>query len=44
MKYGDREVAQEFKGKVEGASLKGTFTTPRGERQATGKKVNTTSL
>ncbi len=44
VKYGDREVPQEFKGKVEGTALKGTFTTPRGERQATGKKVNATSL
>jgi hypothetical protein len=29
----------EFKGKVEGTTLKGTFTTPRGDRAATGKKV-----
>jgi hypothetical protein len=29
----------EFKGKLEGATLNGTFTTSRGERPAVGKKV-----
>jgi hypothetical protein len=44
VKYGDREVLQEFKGKLEGAALKGAFTTPRGSREATGKKITSTSL
>ncbi len=39
VKFEDREVPMEFKGKIEGATLKGQFTTPRGTREATGKKV-----
>lgn len=45
VKYGDRDVPTTFKGKVDGATLKGQFTTERGTREATGKKVvGTTSL
>ncbi len=36
---GGQEVPMEFKGNVEGSTLKGQFTTPRGTREATGKKV-----
>jgi hypothetical protein len=39
VKFGDREVPMEFKGKVEGTALKGAFTTQRGTREVTGKKV-----
>jgi hypothetical protein len=39
VKYGDREVPMEFKGKLEGGALKGAFTSSRGTREATGKKV-----
>jgi hypothetical protein len=41
VKFGDREVPMEFKGKLEGATLKGQFTSPRGTREATGKKAVT---
>jgi len=40
MKYNDTEVPMEFKGKVDGATLKGEFTSERGSREAIGKKVN----
>jgi len=40
MRYGDREVPMEFKGKVDGTTLKGEFTTSRGSREATGKKID----
>ncbi len=39
VKRGDRDVAMEFKAKVEGTALKGQLTTPRGMREITGKKV-----
>lgn len=39
MKYNDTEVPMEFKGKVDGGTLKGEFTTSRGARAAVGKKV-----
>jgi hypothetical protein len=37
--FNDQEFKMEFKGKVEGDTLKGTFTSPRGDREAVGKKV-----
>jgi len=40
MRYGDREFPMEFKGKVDGTTLKGEFTTSRGSREATGKKID----
>ena len=39
VKRGERDVAMEFKGKVEGGTLKGQLTTPRGTREVTGKKI-----
>lgn len=36
----DREFSQEFEGTVEGDSLTGTFTSPRGPREVSFKKVN----
>ncbi len=39
MTFGENEVTMEFKGKVEGATLKGDWTTPRGTTEMTGKKV-----
>jgi hypothetical protein len=39
MKYNDTEVPMEFKGTLEGGTLKGEFTTSRGSREAVGKKV-----
>ncbi len=39
MKYNDTEVPMEFKGKLDGATLKGEFITSRGAREAIGKKV-----
>ncbi len=39
-KYNEQEVTMEFKGTVEGSELKGAFTSPRGTREAVGKKVN----
>jgi hypothetical protein len=39
VKRGERDVAMEFKGKVEGSTLKGELTTPRGTREVTGKKI-----
>ncbi len=39
MKYNDTEVPMEFKGKLEGGTLKGEFITSRGSREAIGKKV-----
>ena len=35
-----RDVPIEFKGKVDGTTLKGQFITSRGEREAIGKKVS----
>jgi hypothetical protein len=40
VKYNDTEVPMEFKGKVDGGTLKGEFTSERGAREALGKKVN----
>jgi hypothetical protein len=40
VKRGEREVPMEFKGKVAGTTLKGELITPRGAREATGKKVD----
>ncbi len=37
--FNDREFKMEFKGTVEGDALKGTFTSPQGDREAVGKKV-----
>jgi hypothetical protein len=42
MKYNETEVPLSFKGKVSGGTLTGEFTTPRGTREATGKKVGPT--
>ncbi len=39
MKYNDTEVPMEFKGKLDGATLKGEFITSRGAREAVGKKL-----
>jgi hypothetical protein len=39
VKRGERDVALEFKGKVEGTALKGQLTTPRGMREVKGKKA-----
>ena len=39
MKFNDNEVPMTFKGKLEGATLKGEFTSERGTREAVGKKV-----
>ncbi len=40
MKFNENEVPMEFKGKLEGKTLKGEFTTSRGTREAVGKKVD----
>jgi hypothetical protein len=37
--FNDREFKMEFKGQVEGDTLKGMFITSRGEREAVGKRV-----
>jgi hypothetical protein len=34
-----REIKMEFTGELEGTTLKGKFTTSRGTREVTGKKV-----
>jgi hypothetical protein len=39
MSFGGNESTQEFKGKVDGQTLSGAFISERGEREATGKKV-----
>jgi hypothetical protein len=39
VKYGENDVPMEFKGKVDGSTLKGQFTSSRGTREATGKKL-----
>jgi hypothetical protein len=41
-KFREREFTMEFKGTLDGASLKGQWITPRGSRDVTGKKVSTT--
>ncbi len=38
LKFSDREIPLAFKGTVDESTLKGTWTTPRGEREATGKR------
>ena len=40
MKFNENEVPMEFKGKVEGKTLKGEFTSSRGTREALGKKTD----
>jgi hypothetical protein len=40
VKYNETEVPMEFKGRLEGGTLKGEFITSRGAREAVGKKVN----
>jgi len=40
MRYGDREVSMEFKGKVDGTTLMGERTTSRGTSKVTGKKLD----
>jgi len=39
-KFNDNEVTMEFKGKLEGKTLKGEFTSPRGPREAVGRKTD----
>ncbi|HAK94650.1 MAG TPA: hypothetical protein DCM87_06520, partial [Planctomycetes bacterium] len=39
MKFNDREVVMEFKGTLKGDTLAGELTTPRGAREAVGRKV-----
>jgi len=38
-KFGEREVPMEFKGRLDGTTLKGQFITTRGSREVTGKKI-----
>jgi len=40
MSFGGNEVTMEFKGKLEGKTLKGEFTSPRGPREAIGKRID----
>ena len=40
MRYGEREVPMEFKGKVDGSTLVGERTTSRGSSKVTGKKID----
>jgi len=40
MKFNENEVPMDFKGKLEGKTLKGEFTSSRGTREAVGKKVD----
>lgn len=39
MGFGQRQFEMEFKGKLDGNTLDGEFTTPRGTRKVTGKKI-----
>jgi hypothetical protein len=39
MSFGGNEMTQDFKGTMEGQTLNGAFTSERGSREATGKKV-----
>jgi len=41
LRFNDREFAMQFKGAVEGTTLKGQWTTPRGTRDAEAKRVAT---
>ncbi len=36
---GDQASTMEFKGEISGTTMKGEFTTPKGTREVTGKKV-----
>lgn len=40
MSFGDRQFQMDFKGALKDGALEGEFTTGRGTRKATGKKVN----
>jgi hypothetical protein len=40
MRFNDNEVPMEFKGTLDGKTLKGEFTTSRGAREAIGKKID----
>jgi hypothetical protein len=40
MSFGDRQFTMDFKGKLAGEALEGEFTTSRGSRKATGKKMD----
>ena len=40
MSFNDRQFTMEFKGTVEGKTLKGEFITQRGAREAIGKKID----
>jgi hypothetical protein len=40
MSFGDRQFEMDFKGALKDGALEGEFTTERGTRKATGKKVN----
>ena len=40
MKFNENEVPMEFKGNLEGKTLKGEFTTSRGAREAVGNKID----
>jgi hypothetical protein len=40
MSFGDRQFEMDFKGTVQGDQIQGEFTTSRGTREVTGKKVN----
>jgi hypothetical protein len=37
---GDRQFKMDFKGEIDGANMKGQFTSDRGPRDVTGKKVS----
>jgi hypothetical protein len=39
--FGDQPVKIDFKGKLDGKTLKGEVTSPRGTREVTGKKLET---
>jgi hypothetical protein len=39
MGFGDETFQMDFKGKLDGAALKGQITSPRGTRDVTGKKL-----
>jgi hypothetical protein len=40
LSFNDRQFTMEFKGMVEGKTLKGEFITQRGAREALGKKID----
>jgi hypothetical protein len=41
MSFGDRQFEMDFKGTVQGDQIKGEFTTSRGTREVTGKRITT---